>query len=81
MRTLTDDSPLLSSVSKPMTFRPRQTSYLRIAPKMVLQLILYLEPADVDWMSVRPPSPPPPHFLLTSSSIFRARSSDACSLL
>lgn len=34
-------------------FRPRQSSYLRISPTAVLQMILYLEPAHVDWMNVR----------------------------
>lgn len=34
-------------------FRPRQSSYLRISATAVLQMILYLEPAHVDWMNVR----------------------------
>ncbi|GAA5889116.1 hypothetical protein JCM5296_007170 [Sporobolomyces johnsonii] len=32
-------------------FRPRQSSYLRISPTSVLQMILYLEPYHVDWMN------------------------------
>ncbi|GAA5858284.1 hypothetical protein JCM8547_004634 [Rhodosporidiobolus lusitaniae] len=32
-------------------FRPRQSSYLRISPTTVLQMILYLEPAHTEWMS------------------------------
>ncbi|BGP28408.1 hypothetical protein JCM10296v2_000140 [Rhodotorula toruloides] len=32
-------------------FRPRQSSYLRISATAVLQMILYLEPAHVDWMN------------------------------
>lgn len=34
-------------------FRPRQSNYLRISPTTVLQMILYLEPAHVEWMNVR----------------------------
>jgi len=33
-------------------FTPRQSSYLRISPTLVLQLILYLEPHHVEWMNV-----------------------------
>ncbi|GAA5923314.1 uncharacterized protein JCM15063_003607 [Sporobolomyces koalae] len=33
-------------------FSPRQSSYLRISPTLVLQLILYLEPHHVEWMNV-----------------------------
>ncbi|KAK4057760.1 hypothetical protein OIO90_001408 [Microbotryomycetes sp. JL221] len=33
------------------SFRPRQSSYLRISPSTVLQFIMYLEPAHVDWMT------------------------------
>ncbi|GAA5987067.1 hypothetical protein JCM11641_007831 [Rhodosporidiobolus odoratus] len=33
------------------TFRPRQSSYLRISPTTVLQMILYLEPTHTDWMN------------------------------
>ncbi|BGP52562.1 hypothetical protein JCM8202v2_000117 [Rhodotorula sphaerocarpa] len=32
-------------------FRPRQSNYLRISPTTVLQMILYLEPAHVEWMN------------------------------
>ncbi|BGP12296.1 hypothetical protein JCM10213v2_000209 [Rhodosporidiobolus nylandii] len=32
-------------------FRPRQSSYLRISPTSVLQMILYLEPAHTEWMN------------------------------
>ncbi|GAA5836229.1 hypothetical protein JCM11251_007401 [Rhodosporidiobolus azoricus] len=32
-------------------FRPRQSSYLRISPSTVLQMILYLEPAHTEWMN------------------------------
>ncbi|GAA5865108.1 hypothetical protein JCM1840_005742 [Sporobolomyces johnsonii] len=32
-------------------FRPRQSSYLRISPTSVLQMILYLEPYHVEWMN------------------------------
>ncbi|GAA6064787.1 hypothetical protein JCM10212_004958 [Sporobolomyces blumeae] len=32
-------------------FRPRQSSYLRISPTLVLQLVLYLEPHHVAWMN------------------------------
>ncbi|GAA5899129.1 hypothetical protein JCM6882_004624 [Rhodosporidiobolus microsporus] len=32
-------------------FRPRQSSYLRISPTTVLQMILYLEPAHTEWMN------------------------------
>ncbi|KAM0793643.1 hypothetical protein ACM66B_001074 [Microbotryomycetes sp. NB124-2] len=32
-------------------FRPRQASYLRISPRQVLQLVMYLEPAHVNWMT------------------------------
>jgi hypothetical protein len=34
-------------------FSPRKSSYLRISPTLVLQLILYLEPHHVEWMNVR----------------------------
>ncbi|KAK4046371.1 hypothetical protein OIV83_006094 [Microbotryomycetes sp. JL201] len=41
-----------SSVDQPSSsFRPRQASYLRISPRQVLQLVMYLEPAHVDWMT------------------------------
>ncbi|GAA5949799.1 hypothetical protein JCM3765_007695 [Sporobolomyces pararoseus] len=33
-------------------FAPRKSSYLRISPTLVLQLILYLEPHHVEWMNV-----------------------------
>lgn len=35
------------------TYRPRQSSYLRISPSSVLQMILYLEPSHTHWMNVR----------------------------
>ncbi|GAA6010261.1 hypothetical protein JCM10207_005691 [Rhodosporidiobolus poonsookiae] len=43
----------------PTAFRPRQTSYLRISPTSVLQMILYLELHHTHWMNVRLPPPSP----------------------
>lgn len=46
-------------------FAPRKSSYLRISPTLVLQLILYLEPHHVEWMNVRLSSSYPPHLSLS----------------
>lgn len=35
-------------------YRPRQSNYLRISATAVLQMIMYLEPAHVEWMNVSP---------------------------
>lgn len=48
-------------------FRPRQSNYLRISPTTVLQMILYLEPAHVEWMNVCPSAPELFPLLLTTS--------------
>lgn len=48
-------------------FTPRQSSYLRISPTLVLQLILYLEPHHVEWMNVRTFTVFPPSFELLYS--------------
>ncbi|ORY80275.1 hypothetical protein BCR35DRAFT_304469 [Leucosporidium creatinivorum] len=41
----------MPSTLGPSSFRPRQASYLRISPHTVLQMIMYLEPAHVNWMT------------------------------
>ncbi|GAA5899143.1 uncharacterized protein JCM6883_005121 [Sporobolomyces salmoneus] len=44
-----DDAPTHGQLAG---FAPRKSSYLRISPTLVLQLILYLEPHHVEWMNV-----------------------------
>ena len=55
MQGSTGDSSGGGRVPSRSGFRPRQSNYLRISPTTVLQMILYLEPAHVEWMNVRYP--------------------------
>jgi hypothetical protein len=51
--TLLTPLSTVPSTLGPSSFRPRQASYLRISPHTVLQMIMYLEPAHVHWMTVQ----------------------------
>ncbi|KAG0664014.1 hypothetical protein C6P46_001874 [Rhodotorula mucilaginosa] len=51
MQGSTGDSSGGGRVPSRSGFRPRQSNYLRISPTTVLQMILYLEPAHVEWMN------------------------------
>ena len=54
MQGSTGDSSGGGRVPSRSGVRPRPSNYLRISPTTVLQMILYLEPAHVEWMNVRP---------------------------